>query len=362
MCAACRRQTGIRRRAGAAGAAGSLRQHARGLDAQPVLEQRRVDAAEVGRDDEVLVVVEAARGRGTRCGCRRSRGCRRAAAGRPRRGRCRPSRCPRAGGRTRSRSASARARRGRARRGRPARRAASRRGPASRSACAVGLRVVRVEAAAARRRDARAEAGAEQAPEVAERLAEIAVGVGHRRRRRACPPWPAGRGGRASRSCCRTSSARRRGPGAWRGPARGAGRSAGTPSRPRRPGCRSRSREGEDTVATGARLADQRGILAPADVDALQRVVACADLVERAPEPAAAVGRRPDDAAAPVAARVEVRLVGVGVVDGGQHGDLAGVVELAQAGEARMPAEARACRRAAAPSPDRRRCASAARA
>ena len=47
-----------------------------------------------------------------------------------------------------------------------------------------GLRVVRVEAAARDRGDARAEAGAEQASQIAERLAEIGVGVGHRRRRR----------------------------------------------------------------------------------------------------------------------------------------------------------------------------------
>ena len=111
----------------------------------------------------------------------------------------------------------------------------------SRSACAVRLRVVRVEAAARDRGDARAEAGAEQASEVAERLAEIGVGIGHRRRRAACPPWPAARGGRASRSCCRTSIARPREPGAWRVPARDGGRWAGRPSRPRRPGCRSRS-------------------------------------------------------------------------------------------------------------------------
>ena len=98
--------------------------------------------------------------------------------------------------------------------------------------------------------------------------------------------------------------------------------------------------EGEETEATGACCGDQRRLLAAADVDALERVVLAADDVERAPEPARAVLRGPDDAAAPVAARVEVRLVGVGVVDGRQHGDLAGVVELAQAAEARVPAEA----------------------
>ena len=52
-------------------------------------------------------------------------------------------------------------------------------------------------------------------------------------------------------------------------------------------------------------------------------------------------GAGPDDAAAPVAAGVEVRLVGVPVVDRRQHGHLARVVERAQPGQAGMPAEAR---------------------
>ena len=249
--------------------------------------------------------------------------------------------------------------RARARRGRPARRAASRRGPAAdRRAPWPARRACRSRRS--RRRDARAEARAEHASEVAERLAEIAVGVGHRRRRRACPPWPAARGGRASRSCCRTSSARRPGRvlrACPREPAVGRQEGLLVPH----------VRDVEAEVARARRrwrrargCAFMRRILAPADVDALQRVVVRADHVERAPEPAGAVGRRPDDAAAPVAARVEVRLVGVRVVDRRQHGDLAGVVELAQAGEAGVPAEARARRRAAAPSPGRRRCASAA--
>ena len=232
--------------------------------------------------------------------------------------------------------------RARARRGRPARRAASRRGPAAdRRAPWPARRACRSRRSRPSRRACRSRRRAcargcrapcrdrcrDRPPAAARGLSSLASGA-----RRSCVsivlPY-----------IVRTAAR----PGAWRGPARAGGRSGGRPSRPTRPGCRSRSREGEETRRDGRALAVQRRILAPADVDALQRVVVRADRVERAPEPAGAVGRRPDDAAAPVAARVEVRLVGVRVVDRRQHGHLARVVELAQAGRGWDASRSSAC-------------------
>ena len=81
------------------------RQHAPGLDAQPALEQRGVDGAEVGRDDQVLVVVEArepgelAADAAVRAVADEQQQAAGAVVG------AAASRCPRGAGRTRSRSA-----------------------------------------------------------------------------------------------------------------------------------------------------------------------------------------------------------------------------------------------------------------
>ena len=135
------------------------------------------------------------------------------------------------------------------------------------------LRVVRVEAAARDRGDARAEARAEQASEVAERLAEIAVGIGHGRRRglvllrqrreavvrldRVAVHRAHGREGRVLRACPREAA-------------------VGRQERLLVPHVRDVEAEvrGRGDAGDGRAVAVQGRILAPADVDALQRVVA----------------------------------------------------------------------------------------
>ena len=96
-----------------------LRQDALGVEVEPLLEQPRVDAAEVARRLQVAVLVEP--GRETRVLADLRAGDARPdqeARCRPRRGRCRPSRSPRRAARTPSRRASAHGRRRRALRGR----------------------------------------------------------------------------------------------------------------------------------------------------------------------------------------------------------------------------------------------------
>ena len=74
--------------------------HGAGVGVEPLLEQSAVDAAEVGGQAQVAVLVELRRGRGTRRPSCRARACRSGSRARPRRGRCPPSRSPRRGGRT----------------------------------------------------------------------------------------------------------------------------------------------------------------------------------------------------------------------------------------------------------------------
>ena len=75
----------------------------------------------------------------------------------------------------------------------------------------------------------------------------------------------------------------------------------------------------------------------------LERVVRRPGDVEVAPEPAGAE-MRVGGAHLPVVARGEVRLVGVGVADRREHGQLALAVELGQRREGRVPAQARVLR------------------
>ena len=329
-----------RRRAAAAGGRRRARQHARGLDAEPALEQRGVDRAEVGRDDQVVVVVEAGRpGNSLRMPpfARLP-----TSSSRPPAPWSVPAESLSSGRRPNSLQISVSTRCESPRASRSACQARSE-SPTSWSSVGVrlGLRIVRVEAAARdrRRRACRSRLRA-CAPRLPKRLPEVGVGIGQRRRSRLVFL-----GERREAVVRLDRVAVHRAHGGQRRVLRACSREAAVD---REEGLLVPDvRDVEAEVAGRGDRRDRgaatvhRGILAPADVDALERVVARPDDVQRAAEPAAAVGRRPHDAAAPEAARAEVRLVRVGVVDRRQHGHLAGVVELAQPGQAGMPAEAR---------------------
>ena len=83
----------------------------------------------------------------------------------------------------------------------------------------------------------------------------------------------------------------------------------------------------------------ERRLEAPVEREPLERVVRRAGSVEVAAEPAGAelLARRPD---LPEVPRGEVRLVGAGVADARDHGDLALAVQLCERGERGVPAEA----------------------
>ena len=87
----------------------------------------------------------------------------------------------------------------------------------------------------------------------------------------------------------------------------------------------------------------ERGLQAPVEREALERVVLAADAVEVAAEPAR---REPLVCRAdlPEVPRGEVRLVGVVVADAGHHAHLALAVQLGERRERRMPAQRRVLR------------------
>ena len=95
-----------------------------------------------------------------------------------------------------------------------------------------------------------------------------------------------------------------------------------------------------DSTATGLVALFSDAVQRPAGRDRLQRVVGGAVLVDPAAQPAGG-GVGIELAGLPEGARVEVREVGRHVVDRRDDGDLAGVVQLLEAGRGRVPGPVR---------------------